>query len=61
MSEENFWDWLLEQRSWVAAGLAVIVLGLTLVLRYCFDLWWPWGILAATVLGFVALIVGASE
>lgn len=49
----DFIEWLAEQRSWVAIGLAVVVFAVTLILRYGFDLWWPWGIGLATLLGLV--------
>ena len=39
--------WLLDQRSTVAAMIACILLLITVVLRYGFDLWWPFGIVMA--------------
>jgi hypothetical protein len=54
-------EWLAEQRSSVAITLAVILFAITLILRYGFDLWWPWGIVMATLLGFVGLFFGKSE
>ena len=56
-----FLEWLLEQRSGVAIGLAVVLLAVTLILRYGFDLWWPWGIAMATGLGLVGLFAGKSR
>jgi hypothetical protein len=32
-------EWLLEQRSSVAIGLAVVLFAVTLILRYGFDPW----------------------
>jgi hypothetical protein len=46
-------EFLVEQPSVVAIGLAAILLVITLILRYAFDLWWPWGIGIATILGLV--------
>jgi hypothetical protein len=57
----SFLEWLLEQRNGVAMTLAVILFSITLILRYGFDLWWPWGIDVATVLGFGGLFAGTSK
>ncbi len=57
----SFLEWLVEQRSSVAIGLAAILFAITLILRYGFDLWWPWGIVMATILGFVGLFAGKSN
>jgi hypothetical protein len=54
-------EWLVEQRGGVAITLAVILFAITLILRYGFDVWWPWGIGMATVLGFVGLLAGNSK
>jgi hypothetical protein len=54
-------EWLLEQRSVVAIGLSVAMFAVTLILRFGFDLWWPWGIAMATVLGFVGVFAGKSQ
>ena len=56
-----FLEWLIEQRSIVAISLAVILFIATLILRYGYDLWWPWGIVMATVLGAVGLFAGRSQ
>jgi hypothetical protein len=53
--------WLAEQRSGVAIGVAVLFLAATLVLRYGYDLWWPAGIVLATVCGFVGLLTGGQK
>ena len=54
--------WLLDQRSTVAGIIACILLLITVVLRYGFDLWWPFGIVMATVCAIVAIIgVGRDE
>ena len=34
---------------------------ITLILRYGFDIWWPWGIAMATLLGFVGLFAGKEN
>ena len=54
-------EWLLEQRGYVAIILAVIVFAITLVLRYVYELWWPWGIAMATVLGIVGIVAGNAK
>lgn len=54
-------EWLWEQRSGVAIGLACVLLVITVVLRYGFGLWWPWGIAMATLLALVGLFRGATE
>jgi hypothetical protein len=54
-------EWLSDQRSGVAIGLAVLMLAVTLVMRYGFDLWWPAGIALATIFGFVGLISGSQK
>ena len=53
--------WLLEKRSTVAGSAAAILFGITLLLRYGFGLWWPWGIIMATALGVVAVMIAATE
>jgi hypothetical protein len=53
-------EWFLERRSSVAIGAAVFFLLLSLILRYGFDIWWPWGIGIAVVLGVVGLFAGKS-
>ena len=50
--------WLVDQGSWVAMTLAVLVFAVTLILRYGYNTWWPAGIALATVLGVVGLIAG---
>lgn len=54
-------EWLAEQRSGLAIGLAVLFFAATLVLRYGFDTWWPAGIVLATLFGLVGLFAGKSE
>jgi hypothetical protein len=56
-----FLEWLVEQRSGVAIGLALLLFAVTLILRYAFDLWWPWGIAMATILGVVGLFAGKPK
>jgi hypothetical protein len=56
-----FLEWLIEQRNGVAIGLAVTLLAITLILRFGFDLWWPWGIAMATILGIVGIFAGKSQ
>lgn len=53
--------WLAEQRSGVAMGLALVLFAVTLVLRYGYELWWPAGIVLATVCAVVGLISGSSK
>jgi hypothetical protein len=54
-------EWLVEQRSGVAIGLSLALFAVTLVLRYGFNTWWPWGIAMATILGLVGLFAGKSQ
>ena len=56
-----FLEWLMEHRSWVAIALALLVFAITLILRFAYDLWWPWGIAMATGLGIVGLLAGKSK
>ena len=49
-------EWLLDQRSTVAGVTACILLAITAVLRYGFDLWWPFGIVMATACAIVAIV-----
>ncbi len=53
--------WFLEQRSIVAGSAAVILFAITLILRYGFGVWWPLGIVAATLLGIAAMFIGSRE
>jgi hypothetical protein len=48
--------WLFDQRSTVAGIAACVLLVITAVLRYGFDLWWPFGIVMATVCAIVAIV-----
>lgn len=54
-------EWAAEQRGVVSIMLAIILFAITLVLRYGFGVWWPWGIVMATILGIVGCIAGSSE
>jgi hypothetical protein len=54
-------EWLVEQRSGVAIGLSVLLFAVTLILRYGFDMWWPWGIAMAIILGLVGIFAGKSK
>jgi hypothetical protein len=56
-----FLEWVVEQRSVVAISLAVLLFAITLILRYGFDIWWPWGIGMATILGIVGIFAGKSK
>ncbi len=56
-----FLEWLVEQRSVVAVGLAVTLLVIALVLQFGLGLWWPWGYAMATFLGLVGLFAGRSN
>jgi hypothetical protein len=42
-------------------GLAVLVLSITLILRFGYDLFWTWGIALATILAIVSLFTGKSK
>jgi hypothetical protein len=53
--------WLAEQRSGVAIGLSLVLFAVTLVLRYGYDLWWPAGIVLATIFGLVGLFAGGGK
>jgi hypothetical protein len=57
----DFLEWIVEQRSGVAISFAVVLFAVTLILRYGFDLWWPWGIGMATILGLIGLFAGKSK
>lgn len=57
----SFLEWLVEQRSGVAIGLAALLFIATLILRYGLGLWWPWGIGMAIILGLVGLFAGKSK
>jgi hypothetical protein len=54
-------EWLIEQRSIVAISGAVVLFAATLILRYGFDIWWPWGIAMATILGIVGIFAGKAK
>lgn len=51
-----FLEWLVEQKSWVAIVLAALLFAITLILRYGYDTWWPFGIVLATLLGLIGMI-----
>jgi len=53
--------WLLEQRSTVAGTAACILFAITLILRYGFDIWWPFGIGLSTACAVVAIIGAGKE
>jgi hypothetical protein len=53
--------WLAEQRSGVAIGLSLALFAVTLILRYGFDLWWPAGIVLASLFAVVGLFAGGSK
>jgi hypothetical protein len=54
-------EWLYEQRSVVAGVSAMVLFAVTLIMRYGFDLWWPFGIKASAGLGVLAIIIAARE
>jgi hypothetical protein len=54
-------EWLVEQRGTVAITLAIFLFVITLVMRYGFDLWWPWGIAMSAILGLVGCFAGNSK
>ena len=41
--------------------LSLVLFAVTLVLRYGYDLWWPAGIVLATVFGLVGLFAGSGK
>jgi hypothetical protein len=53
--------WLLDQKSGVAITLGMIVFAITLILRYVYELWWPFGIVLATILGLIGVISASRE
>lgn len=57
----SLFHWLIEQRSGVAIGLSLALFAVTLVLRYGYDLWWPAGIVLATVFGVIGLFAGSGK
>jgi hypothetical protein len=54
-------QWLVEQRGGVAIGLALVLFAVTLLLRYGYDMWWPAGIVLATIFGLIGLFGGGSK
>ncbi len=56
LNELFFLKWLGEQRSVVAFGAAVVLFLAALVLRYVYEVWWPWGIVMATFCALIALL-----
>ncbi len=53
--EPFFLRWLGERRSVVAFSAAAVLFLATLVLRYVYEVWWPWGIVMATICALIAL------
>lgn len=47
--------WLFEQKSNTALAAAIILFIITFILRYGFNLWWPWGIAMSVVCGVYAV------
>jgi hypothetical protein len=56
LNELFFLKWLGERRSVVAFSAAVVLFLATLVLRYVYEVWWPWGIVMATFCALIALL-----
>ena len=56
-----FLEWLFEQRSTIIGGAAIVLFAVTLVLRYGFNLWWPWGIVMSAVLGVAAIATSGND
>jgi len=54
-------EWLIQQRSILAISGAVALFVITLILRYGFGLWWPWGIMMAVFLGVAGMVSGMRE
>lgn len=57
----GFFELLAQQRSTIAIGLAVFMIGVLVVLRYAYNLWWPWGIGLATALGVAGIIMSLND
>jgi len=54
-------EWMFDQKHNVTLVAAIVLFVVTLVMRYGFDVWWPWGIMMATILGVYSLFNGVSE
>lgn len=54
---EDLWD----SPSSVPALGAVVLLAITAILRYGFEIWWPWGIMMAIVCAIVAMLRSGSD
>ena len=57
----SIFEWLFDSPSTVPAAGAVTLLIITAILRYGFDLWWPWGIMMAIVCAVVAMLRSGSD
>lgn len=54
-------EWMFDQKHNVTLVAAIMLFVVTLVMRYGFDIWWPWGIAMATILGVYSLFNGVSD
>lgn len=54
-------EWMFDQKHNVTLVAAIVLFVVTLVMRYGFDIWWPWGIAMATILGVYSLFNGVSD
>lgn len=54
-------EWMFDQKHNVTLVAAIVLFVVTLVMRYGFDVWWPWGIVMATILGCYSLFNGVSD
>ena len=48
--------WVADQKSVVAIAASMLVFGVVLLLRYQYDVWWPWGIVLSFFLGVIGLV-----
>ena len=58
---QRFLEFLFEQRSTFAGVAACIFFGITLVLRYGYELWWPYGIGLSVACALVAIISAGRD
>jgi hypothetical protein len=52
---QSLFEWFLEQKGWIAFGVAATIYLITLVLWFGFGIFWPWGFVVGTVLAFAGL------
>lgn len=57
----SVFEFLFDSPSTFPAIGAVVLLIITAILRYGFDIWWPWGIMMAIVCSVVAMLRSGSD